>query len=194
MWWSKSIPFSSPACSRGDSHICWGHLFQNQRECVMYIVLLWVKHLIKIALLDFFEMAPVFYFIYNIYNIQYTTVSQCPAKVFSEAKWLLWGVRCLNKLSKIFQKRRIFKLLLEATHVGYPWNQFRESNISYFILCQNSCTCTCIYTSARYPFPTQFLGTCSVKPQKSVGLNSHRRGEWCRTRVFLGNLSPSMDR
>ena len=101
---------------------------------------------------------------------------------------------CLNNHSKIFQKRRIFKLLLEATHVGYPWNQFRESNISHFVLCQNSCTCTCIYTSARYPFPTQFLGTCSVKPQKSVGLNSHRRGEWCRTRVFLGNLSPSMDR
>ena len=27
---------------------------------------------------------------------------------------------CLNNYSKIFQKRRIFKLLLLGTHVGYP--------------------------------------------------------------------------
>ena len=27
---------------------------------------------------------------------------------------------CLNNYSKIFQKRRIFKLLLGGTHVGYP--------------------------------------------------------------------------
>ena len=86
-----------------------------------------------------------------------------PPKARSVPFFCLFG---LNNFSKIFQKRRIFKLLLGGTHVGYPlknsqkiYDKFTCLKIPQIITLTSICGQTYSESQHIYSFKVTFLGS-----------------------------------